>query len=173
MSFIGKFFLLVMFFSFAELYLLIEVASRFSVLLTVALCALTGIVGGSMVRAQGLRTLAEIQKSTKEGRIPGDQIVAGLILLIIGTLLLTPGFITDTIAFAMLIPPLRLAFSRFLVNYFKDKVTVATFQNGGMGMSMGSMGGGNPFQGGPQGPGPGTQRRDPNDVIIEVDAERP
>lgn len=165
MSFIGKFFLLVMFFSFAELYLLIEVASRFSVLLTVALCALTGIVGGGMVRSQGLRTLADIQTSLKAGKIPGDQIVGGLILLIIGTLLLTPGFITDTIAFAMLVPPLRMAFSRFLVGYFKNRVTVTSFGNG-MGMSMGSGQGGNPFN------QPPPKARDPKDVVIEVDAER-
>ena len=172
MGFIARFFALVLFLSIAELYLLVELSARTSVLLTFALCAFTGIVGGAMVRAQGLKTLAEIQRLLGMGKMPGEQIVSGLILLSIGIMLLTPGFITDSVAFAMLIPPLRRKTARLLTGYFKGRVTTVQF---GMGSTMGQ-GPGGPRPSGPS-PGPaagdagfGTRRRN-EDVVIEVDAE--
>lgn len=86
----------------------------------------TGILGGGLVRAQGLRAWVEIQKSLGKGQIPAVEIVSGLILVVIGTLLLTPGFITDTIAFLLLIPPLRKGASLAVIAYFKKNVKVQT-----------------------------------------------
>lgn len=124
MVFIARFFLLVTVLSVGELYLLVTVANQISLLVTLALCVLTGVLGGGLVRYQGLRCLKEIQTSMGQGQVPAAEIVSGLILLVIGTLLLTPGFITDTVAFTMLIPPIRLAVARRAVTAFKKRAVV-------------------------------------------------
>jgi len=126
MGWVARFFLLVVILSVTELYLLIWVAERTSLLMTLALCVLTGVVGGAMVRRQGLKTLAAIQKELSRGAMPAKNIVSGLILLMIGTFLLTPGFLTDTMAFLMLIPPVRQLVASRLVGYFKRRIR---FQN--------------------------------------------
>jgi len=126
MSWTARFFGAVLFFSFAELYLLIYVAEQMSIFFTVGMCILTGIVGGSLVRMQGIKTIQEIQATVSRGEIPTLKIISGLVLLIIGAFLLTPGFITDGIAFLLLIPPLRNGVSQFALSRYKKKS--ATFK---------------------------------------------
>ncbi|PID38501.1 MAG: hypothetical protein CSB49_05250 [Proteobacteria bacterium] len=164
MSFVGKFFLLVLVLGFAELWLLVNVAGGIGFVATLGLCILTGMVGGALVRHQGLRTLQQIQQAVGRGEVPAVQIVSGLVLLIVGALLIVPGFITDILGFVMLVPGLRgLAAGR-----------VAKSLEGRVQPSFGGFGA-SPF-GGASGPFDGDQRgrgaRGP--VVIDVDAdERP
>lgn len=130
MNFIARFFLLVLFLSVAELYLLVELATRFSLAFTLALCVFTGVLGGAMVRSQGLATLKEVSQAKNLTEAPGESIISGLILLVIGTMLLTPGFITDTVAFLLLIPPLRRMAARFVIQSFKGKMASGAIQFG-------------------------------------------
>lgn len=125
MRFVARFFLLVLVLSLAELWLLVEMASRFSLGLTLALCVTTGFLGGTMVRRQGLSTLALIGQRVKSGQLPGQEIISALILLVSGTFLLTPGFITDTMGLLLLIPPLRRLAANLLLAYFRKKVVLA------------------------------------------------
>ena len=154
MSFIARFFLLVLLLSFGELYLLFLVASELSILATLLLCVLTGVLGGAMVRQQGYQTLREIKNATARGRVPATDIVSGLILLMIGTMLLTPGFITDTIAFLLLIPALRKTAAAMAIAYFERRVRFKAASH------MRSSSSSRP-------PGQGVR---PEDVVIEVDA---
>ena len=131
MSFVGKFFLLVVLLSVGEFYLLLLVSANTGVLFTLSMCVLTGVLGGHLVRRQGLSTLRQIQNTMSMGRLPATEIISGLILLVIGTLLLTPGFITDTIAFLMLIPPLRALVASALVRMFGHQLK--TVHMGGVG----------------------------------------
>ncbi len=124
MGLIARFFLLVVILSFGELYLLILAAQEITVFTTLLLCVATGILGGGMVRAQGLKAWRDIQNTMARGQVPALEIVSGLILVVIGTLLLTPGFITDTIAFLLLIPPLRKSAARVVIAWFKKNVKV-------------------------------------------------
>lgn len=139
MGWIARFFLMVVFLSVTELYLLIWASERTSILFTLALCVLTGIVGGALVRSQGLQTLRAIRGSLGRGQMPAQTIVSGLILLIIGTLFLTPGFLTDAIGFLMLIPGVRHIAASRLVAYFKTRIKVAPVVSfGGSGRSPSS-----------------------------------
>ena len=162
LGFILRFFLLVTALSFAELYLLIELAQHFSVVATLALCILTGVVGGAMVRAQGLSTLTRIRASLAQADLPGEDIVAGLILLSMGILLLTPGFITDTVAFAMLVPPLRRAVAVRLSRRFAQKTWGKSRRQKTQAYHRQTS---NPHQ--------GKGFTNPADVVIEVDAREP
>lgn len=125
MRFVARFFLLVLVLSLAELWLLVEMASRFSLGLTLALCILTGFLGGAMVRRQGISTLALIGQRLQAGQLPGQEILSGLILLVTGTLLLTPGFITDTVGFLLLVPPIRRFAANLLLAYFRKRAVLA------------------------------------------------
>jgi UPF0716 protein FxsA len=90
-----------------ELYLLIQVGSAVGAITTIALCLFTAIAGATLLRAQGLSTLLRVQQMLDRGEMPAVEVLEGAVLLISGALLLTPGFVTDAIGFACLVPPLR------------------------------------------------------------------
>jgi len=97
-----------------ELWLLIEVGSGIGGLSTIALCLLTAALGGFLIRWQGMSTLLDAQKRMAHGEIPADHGFHGLMIAFSGILLFTPGFITDSVGFLLLVPPLR----RLLINRF-------------------------------------------------------
>jgi UPF0716 protein FxsA len=74
---------------------------------TIAIVVLTAILGTSLMRVQGLQTLAKAQQELDQGEMPLGPLFDGVCILIAGILLLTPGFVTDTMGFLLLIPPLR------------------------------------------------------------------
>lgn len=90
-----------------ELWLLIEVGSGIGGLSTIALCLFTAALGGLLIRWQGMSTLIDAQKRMAHGEAPIDHGMHGLIIAFSGLMLFTPGFITDTIGFLLLIPPVR------------------------------------------------------------------
>ncbi len=107
-----------------ELYLLIAAGSRIGVLPTVGVILLTGVVGASLARREGLRTLAEAQKLMEKGQVPADAMLEGLLILAAGVVLLTPGFLTDFMGFLLLLPPVRARVRETLKGYFKTRVRV-------------------------------------------------
>ncbi len=90
-----------------ELALLIEVGQRIGTLNTLLLIALTGAVGASLARRQGLGVLRRMQAEFDQGRVPSSSIVDGVIILLSGALLITPGLLTDTLGFLCLVPTTR------------------------------------------------------------------
>ena len=90
-----------------EIYLLIEIGSMFGALTAVTLVILTGFLGAFLARMQGLQTLYRIQKSLREGRMPSGELLDALLIVIAGLVLLTPGFLTDSAGFLLLIPATR------------------------------------------------------------------
>ena len=97
-----------------ELYLLIEIGSMFGALTAVALVILTGFLGAFLARMQGLQTLYRIQESLREGRMPSGELLDALLIGIAGLVLLTPGFLTDSAGFLLLIPATRNAIKNWL-----------------------------------------------------------
>lgn len=91
----------------AELYVLIDVGSEIGGLPTIALCLITAAIGGLLIRWQGMSTLIDAQKCMARGEIPADHGFHGVMIALAGILLFTPGFITDTAGFLLLLPPLR------------------------------------------------------------------
>ena len=90
-----------------EIYILIQVAGFIGPLPTILVCIFTAALGAFLLRLQGLQTLASAQLKLQQGEIPATDLLGGLILLLSGVLLLTPGFFTDTIGFLCLIPAFR------------------------------------------------------------------
>lgn len=90
-----------------ELALLVQVGRMVGLWPTIGLVLVTGIAGGALARAQGLRTVARIQGELAQGRMPGRALMDGAAILGGGALLLTPGILTDVVGFALLLPPTR------------------------------------------------------------------
>ncbi len=90
-----------------EIYLLIKVGSIIGALPTVFLVVFTAVVGALLLRMQGFATMRRVQATLARGELPAIEMLEGLVLLISGALLLTPGFFTDIVGFLCLIPSLR------------------------------------------------------------------
>lgn len=97
-----------------ELYLLIEVGSFIGVLPTILLSIFTAILGGTLMRQQGISTAMRAQASMARGEVPAIEMIEGVVVFLAGFVLLFPGFLTDALGFLLLIPPVR----RLMVLYF-------------------------------------------------------
>ena len=122
----GRMLLLFIFLPMVELYLLIMLGSRIGAMPTIGLIVLTGLLGASLARQQGLSVISRIQKEMASGKPPTQELVEGALIVVGGIVLLTPGIITDIFGFSLLIPSIRKALCRTLTKSFTKKVTKAT-----------------------------------------------
>ena len=105
-----------------ELMLLLRIADAIAWGPTIALVLLTGALGAWLARREGLKVLVRIQQDMASGKPPTDAMVDGLLILVAGIVLITPGVITDCAGFALLIPPLRRMVRRQLGRSFSSRV---------------------------------------------------
>ncbi|HHJ34955.1 MAG TPA: FxsA family protein [Gammaproteobacteria bacterium] len=98
-----------------ELYFIIVVGEAIGAFWTVILVILTAVIGVNLLRVQGMSTLAKAQRNMAQGQIPAMEMMEGIALAVAGVLLITPGFITDTLGFLCLIPASRQAIIRYLM----------------------------------------------------------
>ncbi len=90
-----------------EIYLLIKIGGVIGAWPTVALVVGTAVAGAGLLRWQGMTTLMRVRRSLERGELPAVEMLEGVLLLVAGALLLTPGFFTDAVGFLLLVPPLR------------------------------------------------------------------
>ena len=90
-----------------EMLILIKVGSLIGAWYTVGLVLLTAVIGVNLLKKQGLSTLMRAQQKAQYGALPVSEIGEGLLLAVAGALLLTPGFVTDAVGFALLSPMVR------------------------------------------------------------------
>lgn len=141
----------------AEIAVFIEAGSAIGVVPTLAIVIATAFAGTWLLRAQGLATFAKAQASMNEGQLPVEQMVHGLFLAVAGILLLTPGFITDTVGLLLFVPGIRLALGKKILHALMARGQVHVYGTGpGMGPGR-QPPGHDPFSGDPFGgkPGPG------------------
>ncbi len=105
-----------------ELALLFELHGMVGFLPTVVLVLLTGVAGAVLVRRQGLAILLKIQREMSIGNVPAPQMIDGVMILVAGALLVTPGLITDLSGFLLLIPFVRKKIRFWLKKKFEEKV---------------------------------------------------
>ena len=115
-------FLLFLLVPLAELWFLIKVGGWIGALPTVALTVMTAVIGASLARLQGLQTLVRVRQTVARGETPAIEMLEGVLLLAAALLLLTPGFFTDALGFAFLLPPVRRAVAWGILR----RVTVVT-----------------------------------------------
>lgn len=108
-------FLFVLIIPFAEIYLLLEVGGIIGPLPTILLVVFTAVLGTWLLKQQGFATFQRFQASLAQGAVPAYEMIEGPIILVGGALLLTPGFITDILGFACLIPSLRRKIAQYVI----------------------------------------------------------
>lgn len=116
-----------------EMYLLITVGGYIGPLPTILCVMLTAVIGVTLLRWQGIATLQRGMGRVGQGQLPGQEIAEGMMLAVAGALLLTPGFVTDTIGFLLLVPPVRV----WLANYAKQHLKVVDLAAGAQSFGAG------------------------------------
>ena len=114
----------------AELWLLLWIAGRTSWQATIVLVLVTGIVGAWLARWQGWLTVRRIQAELAGGRMPTESLLDGLLILVAGAVLVTPGVLTDTVGFLLLIPACRRLVKAWLKRRFQASFTVYASRSG-------------------------------------------
>ncbi|MGU5817562.1 FxsA family protein [Aeromonas hydrophila] len=124
----GKLFLLLVGLVVLELTVMIEVGSVIGALPTVGLLILTAVLGSSLVRSEGIKTLFNAQQKMQQGEMPGREVMGGMMLALAGLLLIIPGFVTDFFGILLLQPWLRNKLADMLIGSNQFKMQMGGFQ---------------------------------------------
>lgn len=109
-----------------EIAIFIMLGQTIGLLPTLAGVVITAVMGSFLIRKQGLSLLFDIQRMTAQGQMPAQQIAEGVMLAVAGALLLTPGYFTDAVGFALLVPPVRI----YVYAWLKQRVTIVGASSG-------------------------------------------
>ncbi len=140
-----------------ELYLIIQVGQALGVLPTLLLLVVMSLLGGYLLRREGTKTWRAFRQALQAGRVPAAEVADGALVLLGGALLLTPGFFTDAVGLACVLPPSRAVLRRLLTGVVAGRL--------GGGLLGGAVG---PTGRGPGGVGRGGPVID-GDVVDETD----
>lgn len=121
-----RLFLLFLIVPLIEIALFIQVGGFIGLWWTLAIVILTAALGTFLVRSQGLAVLAQLRGSFEELRDPTEPLAHGAMVLFSGALLLTPGFFTDAVGFALMVPGIRARIFQF----FRSRISVQSVQYG-------------------------------------------
>jgi len=114
-------FLLFIFIPIIEIAIFITVGSNIGILNTIAIILITALAGIYLVRKQGLSLLFNAQRNLSQGIMPTEEIKGGIFLLVSGLLLITPGFFTDCIGFAIFLKPVQNFIGLKARDYFESR----------------------------------------------------
>jgi len=137
-----------------ELWVIIEIGSLIGVWPTIALLLADALLGSLLLRHQGRGAWRRFNEAIAERRFPGREVADGLLIAIGGTLLLTPGFVTDIVGAIFLIPPTRAIVRRLMRGYVGRRFVIV----------------GAP---GPSGPPPSHRTYDYDSTAEEIDSDDP
>jgi UPF0716 protein FxsA len=98
---------------------------------TILIVILTGLLGASLARLEGIKTMTKVRDSLNRGDLPAEEMLDAMLIFVAGVVLLTPGFITDLAGLALLVPKARYWFKRWLRKKF-DEWLEKTNGRGGM-----------------------------------------
>lgn len=119
----GRVFFFIFGFALLEVLVLAQVAGAIGWPITIVATVITALLGSYLFRRQGLDTWVRLNQRMQQGEMPGQEMVEGMMLLLGGALLITPGFITDTVGFALLLPVSR----RWMANKVIQKGSLQGF----------------------------------------------
>ncbi len=118
------FFILFVIIPLSEIFVFMKVSGQIGLGTALLMALGTAILGGALVRYQGIQTLMNAQSSMQKGSIPSKELFDGLCIVAAGATLITPGFITDVLGFMLLVPAIR--------NILRTKLSQSTkFHAGG------------------------------------------
>jgi UPF0716 protein FxsA len=107
-----------------EIYLFFTVGGKIGVPTTIGIVLLTAFIGANLARRQGQLTMQKFKHATGEGRVPHEEVMDGIMIIIAGALLLTPGFLTDAIGFSLLVPSIRTMVRKYATERLKNNIKI-------------------------------------------------
>lgn len=122
----GKLLLLFILVPIAELYLFMTLGKELGLWPTLAIIVVTAFLGAALTKSQGRRAMKKFQAATAEGRMPAKEALDGIMILLAGAVLLTPGFLTDTVGFLLLLPPVRAVMAGYVGKRLRGKIKIVT-----------------------------------------------
>ncbi len=136
----------------AELYVIIQVGQAIGLIPTLVLLLLDALLGAMLLRHQGRAAWIQFNRALAENRLPHKEVYDGILVILGGALLLTPGFITDIFGLVLLLPPTRAIVRGITSRIVRRRVAMgATIWTVGRGQRPP---GRRPAAGGPAGPPP-------------------
>lgn len=114
-----------------EIFLITQVASQFDWPITIVLVIGVSMVGAWLVKREGMGVIDRVRKALNSGKLPTDELANGAMIFFASALMLTPGFLTDFLGLALLIPPIRAILRPPVVAFFKKRVEVKSQGLGG------------------------------------------
>ncbi|MEE9120320.1 MAG: FxsA family protein [Syntrophobacteria bacterium] len=103
---------------FIEIYLLIKIGAQVGAFNTILIVILTGLLGASLARLEGIKIMTKVRDSLNRGDLPAEEMLDAMLIFVAGVVLLTPGFITDLAGLTLLVPQARFWFKRWLRKKF-------------------------------------------------------
>ncbi|WP_419881903.1 FxsA family protein [Peribacillus sp. B-H-3] len=105
-----------------EITLLLLSGKTIGVGFTLLLIIATGLIGAYLAKQQGLETIRKAREQMSRGQMPGNQVIDGICILIGGTFLLTPGFVSDILGLLLLLPPTRAIIKPLIVKWILNRM---------------------------------------------------
>ena len=129
-----KLFMLMTLIPILEIMLLLQIHGQLAsflgsgqaLLITIGSVLLTGFIGANLARSQGFQVLSRIQGNMSRGQMPGDDLLDGVMILVGGVFLLTPGYATDLLGFFLMIPTTRALLKSAVISWFKEQIAKGT-----------------------------------------------
>jgi UPF0716 protein FxsA len=110
----------------AELYVILKVGDAIGVVWTILLLAADSLLGSMLLRSQGRSVWRRFNEALASGRLPHREVVDGVLVIFGGAFLITPGFLTDIVGLALLLPPTRAVARRILMRRLGRRPEVRT-----------------------------------------------
>ncbi len=107
-----------------DLVILVHVGGYLGFGATIAIVVVTGFAGAALAKRQGLRTLNRINAELTAGKMPTSELADGVLILLAGAVLITPGFLTDAFGLLLLVPAFRKLLKGALGRYFRSRIVV-------------------------------------------------
>lgn len=105
-----------------ELWVIVAAAQTFGVAPTLVVLVAISVAGAYLCKWAGLGVLLRMQKTVRRGGVPTREVVDGFLVLLAGALLLVPGFVSDVMALALLLPPTRSVARRLVLRRYKGRL---------------------------------------------------
>jgi len=124
-----------------ELAVIVQVGQAIGTLPTIGLLVVMSVVGAWLMKREGLGVLRRAQRQVREGRVPSREVADGFLIVLGGALMLTPGFVSDIVGMALLLPPVRAVIRPALLARLQVMALGAAFGAGGGGRRGGGRSG--------------------------------
>ena len=105
-----------------ELFVMFKIGKIIGLGITILIIIITAFIGAKLTKVQGTQAIRNVQSAIKIGKLPHKEVMDGVMIIIAGALLLTPGFLTDIVGFSLLLPGLRSNYRKLLLTYIKAKI---------------------------------------------------